>query len=300
MDNLTHTLVGAALSEAGLKRRTPLAAATLMIGANFPDLDVLGLFFPNSLDIRRGTTHGFLALAILPFVLAWLVALYDRRVRRWRQPSAPPADPRQLLILSTVAIWSHPALDFMNIYGMRWLMPFVNQWFYADALFIVDLWMFLALLGAVLLSRRMTSVRPARAALGAVSVYIVAMLCITGVGRQAVGAAQTSRHFMVGPTPITPWQREIIVDEPEGYRFGTWTLFGEVAMASTVMLKGDTLDPAILAARRSPEAAAFLKWSRFPFYRVEREGLRTLVRIADARYVGNSGLGWASVEVRLP
>ena len=39
----------------------------------------------------------------------------------------------------------------MNIYGMRWLMPFVNKWFYADALFIIDLWMMLALLAAVLL-----------------------------------------------------------------------------------------------------------------------------------------------------
>jgi hypothetical protein len=31
MDNLCHTLVGAALGEAGLKRRTRFASATLMI-----------------------------------------------------------------------------------------------------------------------------------------------------------------------------------------------------------------------------------------------------------------------------
>ena len=36
-------MVGAALAEAGLKRRTPLASATLMIGANFPDIDVVAV-----------------------------------------------------------------------------------------------------------------------------------------------------------------------------------------------------------------------------------------------------------------
>ena len=41
MDNICHTLVGAAMAEAGLKRRTALGSATLMIAANFPDVDVL-------------------------------------------------------------------------------------------------------------------------------------------------------------------------------------------------------------------------------------------------------------------
>ena len=37
MDNLCHTLVGAALGEAGLKRRTRFGSATLMIASNLPD-----------------------------------------------------------------------------------------------------------------------------------------------------------------------------------------------------------------------------------------------------------------------
>ena len=300
MDNITHTLVGAALAETGLKRRTPLAAATLMIGANFPDIDVLSLFFPNSIDIRRGTTHGFPAHVLLPFVLAALMLGWDRYVRRRRHPHAPPADPRQILILSAIGIWTHPALDFMNIYGMRWLMPFVNKWFYADALFIIDLWMMLALLAAVLVARRTRSVRPARTALAAICLYIIVMLGITALGRRAVGDAQPADRYMVGPVPLAPWKRDIIVDEPDRYRFGTWSLFGAVQLFDGSIAKGDTLDPAIAAALRAPEAQGFLNWARFPFYRVERQGLGTVVRIADARYVGNSGRGWASVEVRLP
>src|SRR5689334_24130531 len=113
MDNLTHTLVGAALAKAGLERRTPLARITLLIGANFPDVDVIAIPFGKNFAWRRGITHGFLALAILPFVLAGLVMLADRFGRRRRDPTAAPADFRQLVLLSAIAIATHPTLDFM-------------------------------------------------------------------------------------------------------------------------------------------------------------------------------------------
>jgi len=40
----------------------------------------------------------------------------------------------------------------MNTYGVRLLMPFDGRWFYGDALFIVDPWIWLALGGALLLA----------------------------------------------------------------------------------------------------------------------------------------------------
>ena len=40
MDNLCHSLVGAALGKAGLARRTTLGMSTLVIANNLPDLDV--------------------------------------------------------------------------------------------------------------------------------------------------------------------------------------------------------------------------------------------------------------------
>lgn len=306
MDNITHTLVGAALAQAGLKKRTALGTATLMIGANFPDIDVAALAFPNSLDIRRGVTHGLPAHAVLPFVLAWLVYQYDRRVRLRRNPEALPADPRQLLLLAALSVWTHPALDFMNVYGMRWLMPFLNKWYYADALFIADLWILAALGLGVWWSRRTAAVKPARIALGGVAVYIVAMLGVTEAGRSAMartaaaGRGEDAALYMVGPTPLVPWQREVILDDGLEYRFGHYSLFGSVRMTDFTITKGDTADPTIAAARAAPEARGFLNWARFPFYRIESAGPERRVRIADARYVGPNGAGWASVLVRLP
>ena len=300
MDNITHTFVGAALAESGLKRRTALGAATLMIGANFPDIDVLGLALPDSIDIRRGTTHGFLALAILPFVLAWLMKQYDKRVRLRRDPTLPPADFKQLTILAALSIATHPTLDYMNIYGMRWLMPFVNKWFYADGLYIVDIWFLAALVIGVVWSRRTQRDRPARLALVAIAAYTVAMLMITSLSRAQIERQHPGKRFMAAPVPLVPWHRSITMDEGVEYRFGSWSLFGGPPVFSSSTMATNASEPAALAARQAPEAQGFVNWARFPFYVVYGDSTDLRVRIADARYTGPRGAGWASVEVRLP
>lgn len=288
------------MAEAGLKKRTALGAATLMVGANFPDLDVLALFFPGSIDVRRGATHGFLALAILPFVLAWLMQSYDRAVRLRRDPSATPADFRQLTLLSALAIWTHPTLDFMNTYGMRWLMPFVNKWFYADGLFIVDVYLLVLLGTAVWWSRRAQRTRPARIALVAAASYICAMLTITSIGRAQVARVSPGNRLMLAPVPTTPWVRRVVIDEGQQYRLGRWSLVsGFEEESSGAISKGDQGPDreAVIMARSHPEARPFLRWSRFPVYWVTRDGPATVVHMEDARY---RGADWASATVRLP
>jgi len=143
--------MGATLAAAGLRRRTPLATAALVLGANAPDIDFVSYFGGpyQSLAFRRGATHGLLALAILPFLVAGLVLLWDRGVRRRRRPAAEPARAGALLGLAALAVLTHPALDWLNNYGMRWLMPFDGTWFYGDAVFIIDPWIWLGFGGVL-------------------------------------------------------------------------------------------------------------------------------------------------------
>lgn len=154
MDNLTHSLVGAALARSGLERRTPIATATLVIAANAPDVDVLsyarGQWF--ALSFRRGITHGVPALIVLPWLVAGVVMAWDRGVRRRRSPDAPPARFGPLLTLSYLGVLTHPVLDWMNTYGMRWWLPFDPSWSYGDSLFIIDPWLWLMLGAAVALA----------------------------------------------------------------------------------------------------------------------------------------------------
>ena len=154
MDPIAHTFSGMALAAAGLRRATPLAATALFMGVNAPDVDIVSSFVADyeSLAFRRGWTHGVLALALWPFVLTGVLLAWDRYVRRRRDPTAAPARAGPLLALTAIAIVSHPTLDWLNNYGLRWLMPFSGRWFYGDALFVIDPWVWLLLGGAAFLT----------------------------------------------------------------------------------------------------------------------------------------------------
>ena len=144
MDPLAHTLAGATLAETRLRETTAMASPALILGANAPDIDAVTMFISRdlSLGFRRGWTHGVLAMVVLPLVLTGLLLLLDRLVARLhgREPAAR-AGP--LLALSSLAVLTHPVLDWLNTYGVRFLMPFDGTWFYGDALFVVDPWVWL-------------------------------------------------------------------------------------------------------------------------------------------------------------
>ena len=152
MDPLTHTLVGANLASTRLGSKTRLATAALVVGANLPDVDSILYFTGHSdlaLGFRRGWTHGVLALVVLPVIQTALLVAFAR----WRRIDVSRG---WLLALSFLAILTHPFLDWLNNYGMRWLMPFRGTWFYGDSVFIMDPLLWLILGCGWLIGRRAT------------------------------------------------------------------------------------------------------------------------------------------------
>lgn len=147
MDPIAHTFTGAALAAAGLRRVAPAATAALLIGANVPDVDAVTRFLGDfrALELRRGWTHGVLALVVWPFIVTGILLLWER----WRRAQAPPSAPGKLLAVAALAVLTHPTLDWLNNYGLRWFMPFDDRWFYGDALFIIDPWIWLVLGGVL-------------------------------------------------------------------------------------------------------------------------------------------------------
>lgn len=153
MDPIAHTLFGAGMAQTGLGQRSRFGTATILIGANLPDLDGVAYFWGSdtALAFRRGWTHGILAMVVLPVVLVLAVSVFDR----WLAPHRQRALSRSwLMLIACLAVWSHPLLDWLNTYGVRLLMPFDGRWFYGDTLFIVDPWLWLVLGGMLFLIER--------------------------------------------------------------------------------------------------------------------------------------------------
>jgi inner membrane protein len=291
-----------------------------VIGANLPDLDVLSYFGGPLADLewRRGWTHGVLALVILPIILTGTLLLTARiRLGSWR--SAPPdVQPRQLLLLSSIAILSHPMLDALNSYGVRWLMPFSGQWFYGDVLFIVDPWLWL-LLGGGLVWGRMRRTRdkgrasaPVIWALSLALAYIAAMagssiaarmLVTREIGKRYGGPVQAT---MAGPLPLTPVSRDFVVAQQDRYRVGTFHWLPRPHLDLTRVVSYPRRHPAEHPAYDSADTLVvlrrFMGWARFPTLSVEETGPgEYLVHAVDLRYARapRSGFGTLTVPVRL-
>jgi len=190
MDPVTHTLVGASLAATQLGRRTRYAVPALVIGANLPDIDVLSYLAGSdfALGFRRGWTHGVLALVVLPALLA-MIFLLRERLRR-DKGTDPPLAVGWLFGLCYLAALTHPFLDWLNVYGLRWWMPFSNTWYYGDSFFIMDPWLWLILGVGWLVGRRAT-----RRLLTALAV--IGLLLVTIVASRAPGYLPTVLAILV-------------------------------------------------------------------------------------------------------
>lgn len=316
MDPACHTLVGATLAETGLKRRTALGAATLIIGANLPDLDILTYVDSEvtALWLRRGVTHSLPAMVLLPVLLAGGMLAWDRLVRRRRGRSSPiQVAPLQILLLAFLAVATHPVLDFMNTYGMRWLMPFSDSWYYGDTLFIVDPWIWAVLAAGIYLARKRPSVpvrrflrSPAVASLAALALYVAAMAISNVVARRLVTRSlleagyDSPARLMVAPRPVTPLRRWVVIQDGELYRFGTFHWFRRPQFdLEDYTYERHPSTPAAAVATRGPRVRKFLTWARFPYSIIEERTDRYLIHIGDARYTVDPEGSWAAITVEV-
>jgi membrane-bound metal-dependent hydrolase YbcI (DUF457 family) len=146
MDTITHGIAGALIGKAFCKgddmfpakpmNRARIIAWSLMIGAIFPDIDVVrDIFSHDSLLVitwHRSITHSLLMLPIFSLLLAALTRWIARKFQ-WEAPSFAI-----LALLYAVGILSHILLDLATTFGtmiwspVKWSRP---AW---DLIFIVD------------------------------------------------------------------------------------------------------------------------------------------------------------------
>lgn len=305
MDNLTHSLIGAALGQAGLKRRTGLAMPALILAANLPDIDAGCVIYGiESLSMRRGITHGPIALALLPVLLAGALWWFDRwQTQRGKRPERRlPVHFGWLLALCYLGTFSHPLFDWFNNYGIRLLEPFSSTWFYGDTLFIIDIWILIALgLGLWRSLRRERAgvpdwAVPAQLALAMTALYVGANVAIS---RSAVTAAREiepeATLLVANPVPLAFWHREVLWRSADGFYGAIPCDFNACKRYPRKIAKLNWPDPELArVAEASPQARAFLFWSRMPLAQPIPGG----VRLKDQRFLDSPVSSNFTVELR--
>jgi len=224
---------------------------------------------------------------------AAMLAFDGWQTKRGRRPvSRLPIDKGWLLALAYIGCLSHPALDWLNNYGIRLLEPFSSRWFYGDSIFIIDLWIWIALAVSLWVSLRGERrgaahwQRPAWIGFAAVSAYIFANGLISGAAERmasdALAAAGKPDALVVAsPPPLAFWRRDIFWRTAD--RYGTASFTPGVGGAVDLTGTPTGMDDPRLAmwVKGDPAARAFLFWARMPV--AERDGDAILLR--DQRFM---------------
>jgi inner membrane protein len=271
LDNLTHSLVGALLGRAGLKRLTPLAMPALIVSANLPDIDgwVAPLFGVPGLVAHRGFTHGIGGLVTLPFLTAAIIYLWQRL----RPSKEGRVRLGGLLILGFIGVLSHDFLDYLTGYGTRLLEPLSHRWFYGDTLFIVDPWVWLMLILGLELSWRAERLGrdwrvPALTAFSVFAGYVAINFAISeravAATRPLVEQVAQPRLVVASEVRLTFWKRQMVWRGDLIGGSGSYDPFAGARLDPVIVpLRLD--DPRLAAAeKRDPHVRAFLFWSRMP------------------------------------
>jgi inner membrane protein len=188
MDNLAHTLVGAALGRAVADRRVPGAAAIGIVAGNAPDwaefLVTPAPWAPRAgvayLVYHRGVTHSLLGAAVLTAALSSLLGLWLRW--RARRRADPLPEWRWIAACVGAAVASHLYLDWQGSYGLRPLLPWNGRWYYADWVAIVDPFFWVVPLAALAWGAR----RHWAPALVFATLFGAVAVLVLGVGRGIV------------------------------------------------------------------------------------------------------------------
>ncbi|MGH9353711.1 MAG: metal-dependent hydrolase [Terriglobia bacterium] len=304
MDNLTHTLTGIALGQAGLKRKSRFAMLGLIIASNLPDVDIVARARGSLayLEHHRGITHSLIGLTVLAAILA--AVLYALGRHATARKNAPPLSLKWLFLVCWIGAAVHVLMDFTNQYGIRPFLPFSGRWYALDLVPIIDMWLLLVLLLGLcvpgVLGLVTEEVGARKGSAKAVRNGAIFSLCAIA----ALGGLRGLSHHrvlnMLGahtygeenpvrldafPTALNPFDwRGVVETDSAYYLLDASALAGDVGVEEAAVLRKPPPSRALDAAQQTPVAKAFLEFARLPYAIVyaDEDGFRVYLR--DLRF----------------
>ena len=296
MDNLTHSLTGLMLSQAGLNRLYPRATLLLILSANAPDIDIVTIargplyYF----EQHRGITHSIAAAPLMALLCVFVVCAIGRTMQGWAAAWG----------IAIIGVASHLLLDWTNTYGIRMLLPFSARWIHLDLnnLFDLIIWavLLLAWLGP-LVGKLVSSEIGAKAGGGrGLAIFALSFFLVYDCGRwllhQRALEILNSRLYQDGPPTrvaafptagISPFDWQGWIERPEFVmRFRVNVLQEFDPGAGTIIYK-PAPNAAIDAARAAHSVQVFLRFSQYPLWAVSAadspEGAHD-VQVGDWRF----------------
>jgi inner membrane protein len=281
MFNTTHTLVGLTVAKFVPTKWVRYSTATAVIAANLPDIDSIAGFWGTAvyLDHHRGLTHSLIGVPLLSLLLAAVMYFFSANFGR-------------TYVVAVIAMLTHPALDFLNSYGVRPFLPLNSTWFYGDLVFIMDPYLDLIfLLGLVagwIWPRRKYAATVATVALATAYIGLRVErhdVAVSRVQPLIASIPEGVEKWAVLPNMWNPQLWDVVlqsgsrlfrfdIDTRGPVRFGLPRVRMESALPSEIVNR----------AMSAPSSAALLRFARFPVTRVGQSPSGHRVTFLDFRF----------------
>lgn len=230
MDTLTHIVVGAAVGDLILGKRVGKKAMFWgALAGNAPDVDALMNFFVSEVDslvLHRGITHSIFVSSLVGPLLGWIFSRYHGRsnLLGW-------------MMLFTVNLWVHEFLDTCTMYGTGLLLPFSEERFAFNNIFVVDPLYTVPLIVSVLMLVFMKSDYRHRfkfnlAGLAISSSYMVLTFINHGSASRALDKTLEKRNISfistnTAPTLFNSFLWNVTAQTDSGYWTGYYSVFDD-------------------------------------------------------------------------
>jgi hypothetical protein len=100
---------------------------------------------------------------------------------------------------------------------------------------------------------------------------------------------------MVGPVPAIPSAHEVIVDSGDRYETGRFSWVTGALDIDPMSTPKQSDRPEVALVRDRPDVKAFLAWSRFPYWDVQKGSKGVRITVRDMRFGGRFGVStWIS------
>lgn len=275
MDSLTQIVLGGCVAAAAVpaahRRKAALAGAVL---GTLPDLDgiplaLIGADVVTSVTWHRGPSHSLPVLALVGWLLWWLLRRFWRPVRE---------APRPWLIAIWLALITHPLLDAFTVYGTQLWWPWPSPPVMWSSIFIIDpaytLPLLVGFIGVLVAGPRAAS-RPLLAgALLLSSAYLGWTLAAKALVDRAAGQALAAQGLadaprLSVPLPLNTLVWRVVVMTPDGFLEGERSLLVDRA---PMQFKAYESERAALRELAQQPPVARLLWFTHGFMKAEVQG----------------------------
>ncbi|HEX3035749.1 MAG TPA: metal-dependent hydrolase [Thermodesulfobacteriota bacterium] len=282
MDTITHGLIGVLASKSGFYQKARKAATiAFLVGAVFPDADVITAFFGPEFSLRyhRGITHSVIAAPFFALILGAIIYRFSSFKNF-----------RFLTLMVALGTYSHIFFDLITSYGTVIFDPLSMERYSWNLVFILDPFITIPVLIGLIIcwKKEKLALRVSAALFVFLSFYL--LFCL--YSREAVEerlvnfTEERSLNVIkssVYPSPLAPIFWMGVIETDDKFYKVNMRLFGDDTRDVVEITKTDE-NRFVNMAKDLRTVQLYLWFAEFPVSRYRIEDSRYIVEFYDLRF----------------